>query len=403
VERDYGSANNANSEHATMMNGFRKTRMKHAGLFCSLLLAATTSVALTQAWGQSLPGTKRDLDFDAHMKTVDLDDPKMRLEYKLASAGGSSIGMFIGVGDAPTDRSFVPTNPSSIPEAEVVAYRLSRFLGVSRLTYPVDYYQLGTKATAQFKAMVTATPENTDKDRAYNRNLVLTELKRNPSVLGIYRIRPKTKMYTASVLGTDGEFNMKLWLAREIQASGPMPGEKQISLDGIKGGQKGFPEVPTERRVELARQLSTIFVLDQLFGQWDRFWNNLEASGDKNGRLKLIARDNGGATLENWDTRDDYNRWYSRFDRDLIDRLTALNAFLKGKSSEFSGYTDVEAWKKAVGFISAPSYEVFQMKLSRLIESRVPSLVKRYGEQTFFPPKTAEVAQLDAADTGEDD
>jgi hypothetical protein len=374
------------------------------GFFCALLMVAATQVMTTSVWAQALPGTKRDLDFDAHMKTVNLDDGKYRLEYKLASAGGSSIGMFIGIGDAPTDRSFVPTNPSSIPEAEVVAYRLSRFLGLSRLTYPVDYYQLGPKATAFFKDMVTKTPENTDKDRAFNRNLVISELRRSPdTILGIYRIKPKSKMYNATVLGTDGEFNMKLWLAREIQAGGPMPGDKQISLDGVKGGQKSFPEVPTERRVELARQLSSIFVLDQLFGQWDRFWNNMEASGDKNGRLKLFARDNGGATLENWDTRDDYNRWYSRYDRDLVDKLTALNAFLKGKSPEFMGYKDIDAWKKAVGFIAPASFEVFQMKLERMIETRIPALVKRYGDKTFFPAKTAEVVALDAADTGEDD
>jgi hypothetical protein len=357
------------------------TRLKHTVLTCVLLLAASP------AWAQGVPGTKRDLDFDAHMKTVDLDNPKMRLEYKLASAGGSSIGMFIGVGDAATDRSFVPTNPSSIPEAEVVAYRLSRFLGISRLTYPVDYYKLGPKATATFRDMVANTPEKGDKDRTFNRNMVLTELKSGSTVLGIYRLRPRTKMYTVGVLGTEGEFNMKTGLAREIQASGP----------------KGFPEVPAERRVELARQLSTIFTLDSLFGQWDRFWNNLEASGDKNGRLKLIARDNGGATLENWDTRDSYNRWYSRFDRDLIERLTALNAFLKGKAPDFAGYKDIEAWKAAAGFISPASYEVFQMKLARLIDTRIPALVKRYGDKTFFPAKSAEVAALDAADTGVED
>jgi hypothetical protein len=374
------------------------TRLTRTRLFCALLLAATSVAS-----AQGIPGTKRDLDFDAHMKTVDLDDPKMRLEYKLASAGGSSIGMFIGIGDAPTDRSFVPTNPSSIPEAEVVAYRLSRFLGISRLTYPVDYYRLGPKANAFFKDMVTKTPENTDKDRQFNRNMVLTELKRSPSVLGIYRLKPKIKMSTVSVLGTEGEFNLNTGLARGMQAAGPMPDDRQIPLEGVKGGKAGYPEAPTERRVELARQLSTIFVLDSLFGQWDRFWNNLEASGDKNGRLKLIARDNGGATLENWDTRDSYNRWFSRFDRDLIDRLTTLNAFLKGQAPEFAGYKDVEAWKKAVGFISPASYEVFQMKLARLIDVRVPTLVKRYGDKTFFPPKTAEVVALDAADTGEDE
>ena len=374
------------------------SRLKQSGLLCCLLIAASAS-----AWAQGLPGTKRDLDFDAHMKTVNLDDPKMRLEYKGPEAGGSSIGMFIGVGTGPTDRSFVPTNPSSIPEAEVVAYRLSRFLGISRLTYPVDYYQLCPKATATFKAMVTATRE-IDADRIDNRNLVLTALRSKPdTVLGIYRIKPKTKMYTASALGTEGELNMNTGLAQEIQASGRMPSDERMPLEGIKGGQPNFPKVPTESRVELARQLSTIFVLDSLFGQWDRFWNNLEASGDKHGRLKLIARDNGGATLNNWDSRANYDRWVSRFDRDLIDQLTALNAFLKGEAPQFAGYTNLGSWMEAVGFMEPSSYEVFAMKLSRLIDKRVPTLVKRFGDQTFFPPKSADVVSFETADTGEDD
>ncbi len=374
------------------------SRLITSGLWCALLMAASVSAA-----AQGLPGTKRDLDFDAHMKTVDLDDPKMRLEYKGPAAGGSSIGMFIGVGTGPTDRSFVPTNPSSIPEAEVVAYRLSRFLGISRLTFPVDYYQLGPKATATFKAMVTATREE-DPDRIDNRNLVLTALKSNSNtILGIYRIKPKTKMFTASALGSEGELNMNTGLAQQIQASGRMPDDQPMPLEGILGGQPGFPQVPTERRVELARQLSTIFVLDSLFGQWDRFWNNLEASGDKHGRLKLIARDNGGATLNNWDSRGNYDKWVSRFDRELIGKLTALNAFVKGEAPQFAGYTSVEAWKKAVGFMDPSSFEVFTMKLSRLIDNRLPALVKRFGDKTFFPAKSPQVEAFEAADTGEDD
>ena len=113
-------------------------------LSISAIVLVTTS---TLALAQTVPGTKRDLDFDAMMKTVDLDDPALRLEYKKPTSDGSSIGVFIGLGDKPTDRSFVPTNSSSIPEAEVVSYRLSRFLGVSRNYYPVDYYTLSPKAT----------------------------------------------------------------------------------------------------------------------------------------------------------------------------------------------------------------------------------------------------------------
>ncbi len=378
-------------------------RLKRTGLILAVMTAATVSAA-----AQGVPGIKRDLDFDAHMKTIDLDDTKYRLEYKKPTPDGSSVGMFIGIGDKPTDRSFVPTNPSSIPEAEVVAYRLSRFLGISRLFYPVDYYQLGPKATAAFAAMVQGTPA-VDKDSVYNRNLVLADLKANPkSIFGIYRLRPKTKMFTASALGREGKFDQTTGLAQEIKATGRMPDQTRMPLAGIKGGQAGFPDAPMEQRVELARQLSSIFVMDMLLGQWDRFWNNLEAAGDRNGRLKLIARDNGGASLNDWEGHDDYNRWVSRFDRDLIAQLTALNAFLKGDAKEFAGYTSVETWKSAVGFrpwsSSDPSsYEVFSKKLSQLIDKRIPALVKANGEKVFFPAKSAEIIRLDAADTGDDD
>lgn len=372
--------------------------------FRAAWLAGIACVSALPALAQGIPGIKRDLDFDAHVKTVNLDDPQYRLEYKRPTPDGSSVGLFIGVGDKPTDRSFVPTNPSSIPEAEVVAYRLSRFLGISRLFYPVDYYQLGPKATAKFTQMIKSTPVGDDKDSQQNRDLVLKELKGSPdTIFGIYRLRPKTKMFTASVLGREGKFDESTGLAKEIKATGPMPDGRKISLEGIKGGQTGFPDTPTEQRVELARQLSTIFVMDMLLGQWDRFWNNLEASGDRNGRLKLIARDNGGATLDDFEGYDSYNRWVSRFDRDLITRLTALNAFLKGQAKEFAGYTDVEGWKKVAGFRNAASYQTFAKKLATLIDVRVPTLVKAYGDKTFFPAKSVEIVRLDAEDTGVDD
>ena len=369
-----------------------------AAFGCALVV--TTS---TLALAQLVPGTKRDLDFDALMKTVDLDDPSLRLEYKKPTPDGSSIGMFIGRGDQPTDQCFVPTNPSSIPEAEVVSYRLARFLGISRIYYPIDYYRLGPKAQAKFRDMVV-NARDTDPDGTTNRKLVLQDLKANPTaLLGIYRIRPKTKMYTVVSLGSGGKFDLNTGIAQEISAKGPMPGDKRIALEGVSAGRPGYPTPPTETRVELARQLSTIFVMDQLLGQWDRFWNNLEASGDKNGRLKLVARDNGGASLEDWEGYDDYSRWVSRFDRDVIDRLTALNAFLKGEAKEFAGFTSPETWKTAVGFIAPASYETFQKKLAQLTEKRVPTIVKQYGDKTFFPPKSAEVAKLDAADHGVDD
>jgi hypothetical protein len=373
-------------------------KFKTAVFVCILATFGTCS-----AQAQMVPGLKRDLDFDAHVKTIDLDDSSLRLDYKKAAAGGSSLGLFIGVGDQPTDRSFVPTNTSSNPEAEVVSYRLARFLGVSRSYYPVDYYRLGPKATAAFRKMVLAHPEG-NPDRVSNRDMVLVDLKAHPTgMLGIYRIKSKTKMYGTPSLATEGRFNSSSGLAQEIRAAGRMPDETRIPLAGVIGGQRGFPVAPTEQRVELARQLSTIFVIDQLLGQWDRFWNNLEASGDKNGRLKLIARDNGGATLDDWENHAAYSVLVTRFDRDVIERLTQLNAFLKGETKDFAGYTSVETWKEASGFIKPGSFKTFTQKLAHLIDKRVPALVAKFGDATYFPPKTAEIVALDALDTGEAD
>jgi len=48
--------------------------------------------------------------------------------------------------------------------------------------------------------MVLKTPE-TSEDRILNREMVLKDLKAHPnSILGIYRIKPKTTMYTVTSL-----------------------------------------------------------------------------------------------------------------------------------------------------------------------------------------------------------
>ena len=306
----------------------------HAEIGLALASCLLASAGSEIALAQQARGTKRDLDFDALMKTVDFDDPALRLDYKKPTSDGSSIGVFIGRGDKPASASFVPTNTSSVPEAEVVSYRLARFLGVSRNYFPVDYYNLGPKAFAKFRDMVFATREFED-DRITNRNMVIKELKANPvSILGIYRLKPKTKMYPARTLGTQGQFNRSSELGQAIRATGPMPGGELMRLAGVKGGG-GYPTPPAEQGVELARQLSTIFVIDQLLGQWDRFWENLEASGDKNGRLKLIARDNGGATLDDWEEFENYNRLVSRYDRDVITGSPRSTRFCAARRKNF--------------------------------------------------------------------
>ncbi len=364
------------------------------------ILAAAMSVTVR---AQSLPGSKCDLVFDAAMKSVDLDDPTMVFTYKEPTSGGSSIGLHITKGDGSSPASFVPTNTSSKPEAEVVAYRFARFLGVSRNYFPVDYYRLGPKATARFRDMVVSTPEE-EADRIANRKMVLKELKADAnSILGIYRPKPKAKLYTVMSLGREGEFDPGTALAAAISASGPMPDNTMMTLEGVKGAREAPAIIPKERTLELARQLSTIFVIDQLLGQWDRFWGNLEARGDASGRLKFVARDNGGASLDDWEGFDTYSGWVSRYDRQIIERLTRLNALVKGGGGNFAGYTDPEEWRTAAGFISAASYDMFRKKLSALIDERIPALAMKYGDAIYFPGEAAELIALDSADASSGD
>jgi hypothetical protein len=63
----------------------------------------------------------------------------------------------------------------------------------------------------------------------------------------------------------------------------------------------------------------------------------------------------------------------------------------------------VDDWKKAVGFRETASFDVFSQKLSRLIDTRIPELVRRHGDKVYFTAKSTETLRADAAETGDDD
>ena len=361
------------------------------------VLLATLFVMATPTLGQELPGIKADLDFDAMMKTLDLENPALEFLYKSGKHEGSSIGFHIAEPGRRKSGTFAPYNSSSDPEAEVVSYRLARFLGVSGIYNPVGYYQLGPLAAGRFKALLRKHSES-DPDRAANYARIAGQLNANPkSIFGIYRSRPRGNKYVVNSLGTGGQFNMGHALSAVIQAYGPMPSDRLVSFPGVKGRRAEYA-IPSEKQSELARQLSTIMVIDQLIGQWDRFWRNLEATGDENGRLQLLARDNGGANMDDgWEWFPLYDKWVSRYDREMMKKLQDLNAFLQGRNPSFAGYADVEAWKTAAGFRKASSYRTFKRKLDLLAGKRLVALEKKYGSRTYFAANIAKPDQGDAA------
>jgi hypothetical protein len=366
-----------------------------------LALFVATAWMTSAAVAQHLPGNSADLKFDKTERKLDLEDRSLEFHYKAGKHQGSSVGFHISKPGHRKSATFAPQNTSSNLESEVVAYRLARFLGTSDIYNPVTYATLGPVATARFKEMLKKRPES-DPDRRQNKSGTLAALSAYPTSLpGIYRLRPHGDKFRVAQLGTpEGHLNTSHPLSGFIRANGPVPGDKPMSLAGVKGARGEYPRKPVEKESELARQLSNILLVDQLLGQWDRFVNNLEAFGDEKGRLQFVARDNGGGTVDDWEWYGLYEKWLSRYDRDVTSRLAELHAFLQGKAKTFAGFDDVEAWKKAVGFIRQSSFDTFKRKLDLLIAKRLPALEKQYGERTYFalPPMTAVWAERAAAD-----
>ncbi len=366
---------------------------------CALCVAAAWSFTAAHA---QIPGNEADLKFDRFERTLDLENPAWQFYYKAGKHQGSSVGFHVAEPGHRKSGTFAPQNTSNNLESEVVAYRLARFLGISDIYNPIGYYTLGPLATARFRDMLKKHPES-DPDRRINRNSVLAALAANSkSLLGIYRFRPHGDRFFAASLATpDGHLDTSHPLASYIRANGPVPGDKLMSLAGVRGTRPEFPRKPVEKENELARQLSDILLVDQLLGQWDRFFRNLEAFGDETGRLQFVARDNGGGTVDDWEWYGLYDKWVSRYDRDVTQRLAALDAFLNGKAPSFGGFDDIEQWKKAVGFLKSSSFDTFKRKLDLLIEKRLPALEKQYGQRTYFdlPPLAAVTAARAVAAT----
>ena len=266
----------------------------------------------------------------------------------------------------------------------MVSYRLARFLGVSEIYNPVTYYDLGPKATARFKALLLKHPEFYD-NRRENKSRTLSEIKAHPDAEpGIYRQRPVGKSYVAYGLGSEGQPDTSHPLFADIRADRAQPPTSPLALAGIKGARAGFPS-PTAPRRDLARQLSIILTIDQLMGQWDRFWKNLEATGDADGRLRLVARDNGGADVDDgWEWHATYQRLLTRYDRAVMDQLVRLNAFLQGRTKELGAFTSIESWKTTIGFRKASSFNTFKRKLTLLTDQTLPPLEKKFGTNVYF-------------------
>jgi hypothetical protein len=331
-----------------------------------------------------LPGTAQDLAFDEIMPSVDLEADNLVFLHKGKKHRGSSVGFHVAEPGRRKEATFAPAGSSNNLEAEVVSYRLARFLGVSDIYNPVTYYELGPKATARFKALLLKHPESYE-NRRENKSRTLAEIKSHPDKeFGIYRQRPEGKAYVAYGLGLEGQPNTSHPLFSGIRADRPQPSLTPMALTGVKGARSSFPK-PTAPERDIARELSVLLTIDQLMGQWDRFWKNLEATGDVNGRLHLLARDNGGADVDDgWEWHATYLKILTRYDRSVMEQLIQLNAFLQGRTATLGAFTSVESWKTTLGFRKPQSFNTFKRKLALLVGQTLPNLEAKFGKNVYF-------------------
>lgn len=304
------------------------------------------------------------------MSALDLNAGGVVFEYK---SSGTSVGIKVDQ-DGKSIGKFVPENSATNVEGQVVAYQLARFLYMSELVMPSDYYLLRGSGAAKFKSMLQGHSQ-TNKWRRLNREDVLAKLNRDGEIPGVFTPHTKFKSPEVQGLADDGSntINRSHPIAQWIRAEGPMPSTRQMSLKGVKNNEG---RVPVESEIELARQFSEIMVLDILTGQWDR-WSggNVEAGYDGD-RVFFWSRDNGGSSINGGGVLKKYSSIVTRFTPEQVERLKALAAALGANPSDTA---------KQLKLKSKPS--ILLARVNATLEHIADEIREHGANRALFPPR----------------
>lgn len=269
------------------------------------------------------------------------------VEFELNRSGGTSVYMRIVQNGRPIG-AVLPENSATSISGEFASYQLARLLGFPELSQPAELFQIRGDLLRKFERMLAGASFSGQKEA--NRKQVLARIKANPGGLAaVCKQWMPQKPIAIDSLVTGGSPNGKLntahSLAKALLRTQPQPSSAGITLKELKVAAPAST---------LARQLSNILVVDALAGQWDRFsGGNLQAYADEKG-VRLVALDNGGATLAGASSYHTLTKgWVTRFDPPTAEALVQLNEFLQGQRPQYQGHTEPGSLLAEIGVPSA--------------------------------------------------
>lgn len=282
--------------------------------------------------------------------------------------------------------SFVPLNSSANPNAEIAYYNLALITGVDFMFRPTVRYELGPVASQEFKKLILSSTIKGEA-RIENKNNILKRIDNNQNLKGCLKAKKSDFaigydeiIKPTTFFNRNGGVKANHSLVKLIQAKNAQPSkEKQLELKS-KYSNSEF---------QLAKEFSILLTFDAIFGQYDRFsGGNVVIELDENNLAHIVASDNGGAEIFDSLSNTKINsKIFSRYDKQLIEKLKTLNRFLKGDEATYLNYSTPEEFIVDLGlyFIKSPADYLKSIKanLSYFLNV-VHENEERYGQDIYF-------------------
>ena len=257
-------------------------------------------------------------------------------------------------------------------------------MGYDSIFRPTVRYELGPKASSALKTLIEHTSIH-GSDRIENKGNILREIASGNPLKGCVKAkkldsaRAYDEMVNPSAPG-NGAPRSSSPIITSLRVENPAP-KSGVTID-LGHGYQGDA-------LQLAREYSVIMTLDAIFRQWDRYsGGNVVIAKDDAGVAHFYATDNGGADVSSLQARLTRNiELFSRYDRQVIEGIRALNTFLKNPSGGFLGYTDAEAFVVDLGlYRQHPAADYVDRLKSNLafFLQHVSSVEGKHGADTYL-------------------